>query len=694
MSATIYSGSSHVSLIHSDPPGLPTGATGATGNPTGATSTTGATSATGATGATGLPAITIESINSAKMLIFAGYCDVNRYDRYQALTTTPVTGGSVSMLTLNMASGGSSLALGAMTVTITLTPIAGGPVVTLAPFTPVVTANSFSVPIPGTIAPGWYRLSASVAGWSTPTWYVLAAKAGMAAPTQVPVVMATYDFLHPGQAPDPYVTPFIGNHMHTVVPAVFAPTTVPCVAPPGTVFTTTPNRTTLVETRMAIARADDVYRPAMTAANEMVGTTLGARIPGAAGVMTCFNRQPYFYSDVIDGTVTRLGLLDGPRGQGTVVAPLHLQVGHNGGVYFTDCWRVGRVSLDGTVTTIVGTKHTTTPTLWTDRPQATTLVGDWSRVTGPHYLNEVWGMAWDKRRLVIDPNSPLVNGLHTHVPGPNGEGPTMYLPDRNNNRIVKVVFSPVDASVVPVVNEFLTGLGQPWECVTDDTNPSLLYVGERAANRIAVYDMDTKALVDQWPAANPEGLFIQDGFIHYGSITMGVLRKRNIATKVDTVFCTPPFDGNSNFLKFALSDGTFGPRGMVGTVTWSNTQYSYPVLFLPNGTKVSDSVFPGQPTGGPGLPWQTSPYPTAVAFGLGRMVCGTVQEGLRVQSLAQPTDTNLATAAYTAGAAEYRGAGYHLTNGPSGFGYFGLPLPWGKSSNIDTFLAAHGHVKG
>jgi hypothetical protein len=44
-------------------------------------------------------------------------------------------------------------------------------------------------------------------------------------------------------------------------------------------------------------------------------------------------------------------------------------------------------------------------------------------------------------------------------------------------------------------------------------------------------------------------------------------------------------DGNSQFVKIALSDGTFGPRGTLFIWTFSNRDLGMPVVFLPDGTR-------------------------------------------------------------------------------------------------------------
>lgn len=44
-----------------------------------------------------------------------------------------------------------------------------------------------------------------------------------------------------------------------------------------------------------------------------------------------------------------------------------------------------------------------------------------------------------------------------------------------------------------------------------------------------------------------------------------------------------------------------------------------------------------------------------------------------------------------AGAVEWEDGGHNLLHGHFGFGFYGLPLPWVVSANIDAFLKYHGH---
>ena len=67
----------------------------------------------------------------------------------------------------------------------------------------------------------------------------------------------------------------------------------------------------------------------------------------------------------------------------------------------------------------------------------------------------------------------------------------------------------------------------------------------------------------------------------------------------------------------------------------------------------------------------------------------TSQEGLMVMSKSLPTDG--LTPDVTAGLRQWSERGYQLTHGHGGFGFFGLPLPWGDRPAIDAYLTACGH---
>ncbi len=73
------------------------------------------------------------------------------------------------------------------------------------------------------------------------------------------------------------------------------------------------------------------------------------------------------------------------------------------------------------------------------------------------------------------------------------------------------------------------------------------------------------------------------------------------------------------------------------------------------------------------------------------MLFGTAEEGLHVVSKALETDPVIDAALYKAGQDQWQALGYGLTHGPAGYGFYGLPLPWGVTPEIDYFLRANLH---
>ena len=72
------------------------------------------------------------------------------------------------------------------------------------------------------------------------------------------------------------------------------------------------------------------------------------------------------------------------------------------------------------------------------------------------------------------------------------------------------------------------------------------------------------------------------------------------------------------------------------------------------------------------------------------MVIGGVNEGLLRVTKRLPTDV-VATASVKAGAQKWVDMGLNLLHGHFGFGFLGLPLPWGTDPDVDAFLHHHGH---
>ena len=147
-------------------------------------------------------------------------------------------------------------------------------------------------------------------------------------------------------------------------------------------------------------------------------------------------------------------------------------------------------------------------------------------------------------------------------------------------------------------------------------------------------------------------------------------------------------------MKIAVSDGSFGPRGMIAYVTWSNSNFGYPNLIDgTTGAAIDYLTLKNGETFRGTQPLGLKSYPSAVGIGAGRMLFGTAEEGLHVASQALPADVVINMNTYTAGLNQWQAKGYKLTHGPAGYGYYGLPLPWHDTPEIDYFLKANLHIE-
>lgn len=426
------------------------------------------------------------------------------------------------------------------------------------------------------------------------------------------------------------------------------------------------------------------------------------------GVKTCMNSQGYAFT-TLQSKLPGVVLRDGPFGVGTMVGPMHLQVGRRGGVYFADSWRFGQVGTDGTIRTLAGYRHT---------DDGLELVGDWSAIPAERRgFLELWGAAWDERTVSaanLDTTLTLDrgDGVMEH---PHQIGPVAYLPDSQNNRIVSLMFDPRSHDKPPVVREFAVGINDPWDCVSNGNG--VLYVSERQSHRICAYDMDTGAMlrvvmqgqayatVDKnrkvhrsvaladirlEPCVAPEGLFWQDGWLYFAALANGQVKRWNEVTGEIQVCASWEPPAKSEFCKLTLSDGTFMPRGTMFVAAWGTG--GLPLIFLPDGTRTRVNVQGSASLpGGLGGEWSELGYATACAVGQGRLVYGGADYGLAEITLGQPGDVKLDEDKYVAGKRQYGYAGYRLTHGIDGFGQWQLPLPWGQTAEMDYFLSCHGH---
>jgi hypothetical protein len=445
----------------------------------------------------------------------------------------------------------------------------------------------------------------------------------------------------------------------------------------------------------------------------------------AAGVYTCLNAHAYSWANFTRKTPPHL-LRDGPRGIGTLSGVTHIEVGKarpdginlRGHVYFTDCWSFGRIDKTGRITRLIGFRHGAAD-------GSLELVGDWSGVPEVRRgTREMWGMAWDESTLAIDDAAapiPTENNEHPHF-----VGPVVFLADTQNGRILRGEFSAVSHATPAKVTEFITGIADPWDVVYHD---GLLYISERFKHRIVVHDATTGAyirtLIEQtgtygsmWaahrlltraasidvlrqqPCIGPEGLFYQDGHIFFGSNALAQVRKVSIETGEWSVVATlphttTPASAQLIYAKIAVSDGTFGPRGTVFVGMWDVGRMGGPYAFTPDGKEWAHIAL-GEffVNNGRGPYFAASNYSSAVGVGMGRLLYGSASYGLAEITKALPTDPPAWDhAKYKAGALEYRRAGLKLVHGPSGMSQFDYPLPWGRSENIDYYLACNGHAQ-
>lgn len=623
--------------------------------------------------------ITLQPVALGRLVIFKGFQAGSRYERFRRLEVLSGDSARLAFQGFSLAGGGVKQAFLGSEYEL----LVDGKKVATTKVTAGMQEAAFEFGL-SDIAPGWHQLGIEgLAGGETcPAWWVYVKRGMVNEPAFIPVVRGTYELAKRAD----------GVHAWAQAPARYNPLAKPLVPRGYPAFDAAVPRSDLHCSQLVPVRNGDVHRPNID----------------PSGIVSSFDSQSYFWSDFI-AAKPRVPVLDGPRGVGTLCMTTHAAVGNGprGNVFVCDPWRVARVAADGTITTLVGYRHKGLPTHWENEP-VVELVGDWSGVPPERRgFHELWGMAWDERTVVI--NEAAAPLPHENNEKPHAVGPVMFVADSQRNRVCRVEFSPVAHNVPPRVTEFITGIADPWDVVCQG---GVLYVSERQSHRIAAYDATTGAYLRtlvQGPAMSsidryrkivrgasmailqaqscvgPEGLYLLDDWLYFGSAAQGQVRRLHVTTGVLELVCAVPMDNNSQFVKLAVSDGTFGPKGTVFTTTWSAKEGGLPAATLPNGTRWKWS------TGSVGSgAWSDFGYASAVAVSQGRLVCGGVTEGLLAISRRQAGD-QMASAEVTRGAEAYAARALHLLHGDNGFGFYGLQLPWGVSSDIDAFLTFHGH---
>ena len=635
-----------------------------------------------------------------RMVVFKGFHQDSRYERYRRLQVLMGDTATIPFHGFDFTSGGVPAALRGTRYVLR---IDGRESATVDVATGTREA-SFEVNLTA-VPDGWRKLEIGglTGGETSPPWFVFVKRRSGAVSEQafIPVVRGTYELTQRGD----------GYHAWALAPGRYNPTPKPLTRREYPYFSDVLPRSEWNCLQLVPLRFGDSHRPSIN----------------KEGVVSSYDLQSYFWDDMVAKS-PRLPSLDGPRGVGTTLMTTHVSLSTaapdgrpRNTLYVCDPWRVAKITEDGTIKTLVGYRHRNMASYWGD-PADVELVGDWSAIPEERRgFHELWGMVWDERTLTINESAARIPSENNEKP--HFTGPVMFVSDTQHNRICKIEFSATSHAVQPKVTEFVTGSLDAWDIVYSQ---GVIYVSERKAHRIAAYDATTGAFIRTVvqgralarvtasrfvarsaslsairaePCVAPEGLFKLPGdpWLYFGSVAMAEVRRVHLGTGQVEMVCAVPTDDNSMYFKIAVSDGTFGPRGTVFVWSWTSAQYGYPYTHLPPGHTFTDwegtvqrwKWYEGTAEVGQ---WGGYVYATAGTVGQGRLVCGGANEGLLVISRRQAGDRG-GNEAVARGGREFATRGLNLLHGHSGFGYYGLPLPWGVSTNLDAYLQFHGHTR-
>lgn len=516
-------------------------------------------------------------------------------------------------------------------------------------------------------------------------------------PIKMPVVRSSHDSHND-----------LGRAMVAWVPAKFAPITQPLPLRNYDHFSNWPMRRDLFMTLAAPLRSGDLYRPRRV-----------------KGVLNTANRQGYLVSE-IHPKMPPMALLDGPRGRASISSPTFIMVGREdaqgyANLYIIDAgYRLVRMAPDGQVTTLVGWRHSGEVAANNDPPRRDDfdLIGDWSRIpVDRHGLHEAWQLTWDPRTTIKGSGTPIPNpprGLEPVHPG----SVVGWIADTQNDRVLRVTFRGDVHDVPPVIEEFITGLFDPWGVVF---HKNTLIIAERTLNRLSRWNADTGEFIDtlvegQFGFARlhpsqsrlatrlksltevraqaccmPECIRIQDDWVYYGGLASQDVKRVHFETKAWEPYVEFT-DGEvapagAQYVTFDISDGTTGQRGTLFANFWSSMMGPVATVVRPDKSRWA---FWDNGGNGPGMTWNGFGYGSAVGVGNGRIVCGWSNEGLGVIGLQRGEKTYDWDRYYLKATQAWHYRGLHLRFGPGGFGYYGDPLPRGLSADTDIYLEMHG----
>lgn len=544
------------------------------------------------------------------------------------------------------------------------------------------------------VAPGWRRLD--IGGLSDdetcPTWFAFRFVPGMTMPDQMPVVSGSYE-LSEGRA-----------HAFCWVPSRYKPRAEPL--PRKTYAPFANAETKRLRTDLVVPGGHaSVYLPNVT----------------ADGIVNTFNMQSYYWATMLQGKSSNVHL-DGPRGVGTHHFGTHIEVGVGTqgadpnsapmlAVYVCEPKRIIRVTEDGAITTLAGDRHKGIGSYHGDATPATLeRVGNWDAV--PERLRgflELWGFVFDPATLAVDTSAapiPAEGNRQPHTGNPAG-----YAADVQRDCVYRLEWdgkshaTPVRISVLAELpgafdvrmwrDEIIVSQQRAHRIVALNRDGSLKRViaqldpglpGGGSFDKVnhRLWRQGTLDQVRAQPVVGPEGLYILPGedWLYFGSQVQAQIRRVSLVTGEVQVYMPIETDGNSHFCKFAMSDGTTGPRGSVFYQVWSNTNTRSADMSarLPDGSLWNLAAINS---------FNTTGYGSAVGVGGGRIYTSSSEYGLRKKYLADPIDSKK----FALGSKAFIAMFGDLQWGPWGFyGDESKPLPWGRSAELDYFLAECGHV--
>jgi hypothetical protein len=425
------------------------------------------------------------------------------------------------------------------------------------------------------------------------------------------------------------------------------------------------------------------------------------------GAWSTMGQQPYYWDMVngVRGNLPQVPLRDGPRGVGTTCFTTHIEIGRatqtttdltpRRNTYLCSAWSFRRMSNTGELTTLAGWRHKMSPDGPTDELE---LVGDWSAIPeAERGWKLLWGMCWDSRTLTVDTSQPLVDGRPPHRTGPRA-----YVVDSRRDALYRLQFPA--ASHGPAVVTKIAAIKGLWDCVEDPATNTML-VSLRDQHKVVRMTFDGEVLetvvqrnaalpgdaalggdhvmypqgttleqAQAQPCLAPEGLYLQDGLLYVGSKVQGQVKVFDLATRKLLRTVPVVITGNSRFVKFCVSDGSYAPAGTVFYATFDVQEGGRWKGVQPNGRMWVATQ---------GVAYPMDSYQMSFGIGGGRMICGGSDHGL-VRLFKGPAPD---AALYEQGHNEFRQRHLRLVYGAQGVGRYRVADP---SPALEHFLQFNG----